>query len=306
MKTFYYFSKSKLKFVEIRNYYQKFLFLILFFSLIISFFIFGTYFVVKEILNPDAEVTSLQAKNIELKKKLELYGLKFEEFKSDLSALSETNNDLRLAVNLEPLSRNEIGAGGNLFDESISFNDGNFSSVVNSIDDYVQKIEFQLNFEKQNYEDIKETIKLNEKLYESIPAIVPTEGPFGDRFGMRTHPILKIKRLHPGLDIVVNTGAPVYAPGGGRVVFVGRRGGYGKTLEIDHGFGYTTLYAHLSNILVNKGQKVERGDKIALSGNSGKLSTGPHLHYEVRHNGIALNPTNFIYDDVNLFEIVKK
>ncbi len=306
MKTFYYFSKSKLKFVEIRNYYQKFLFLILFFSLIISFFIFGTYFVVKEILNPDAEVTSLQAKNIELKKKLELYGLKFEEFKSDLSALSETNNDLRLAVNLEPLSRNKIGAGGNLFDESISFNDGNFSSVVNSIDDYVQKIEFQLNFEKQNYEDIKETIKLNEKLYESIPAIVPTEGPFGDRFGMRTHPILKIKRLHPGLDIVVNTGAPVYAPGGGRVVFVGRRGGYGKTLEIDHGFGYTTLYAHLSNILVNKGQKVERGDKIALSGNSGKLSTGPHLHYEVRHNGIALNPTNFIYDDVNLFEIVKK
>jgi murein DD-endopeptidase MepM/ murein hydrolase activator NlpD len=123
---------------------------------------------------------------------------------------------------------------------------------------------------------------------------------------MRMHPILKIRRMHTGTDFVANVGTPVYAPGGGVVSFAGRRGGYGITLEIDHGFGYKTIFAHLSKILVKKGQKITRGDLIAESGNSGKLSTGPHLHYEVRHNGIALNPKNFMYDDVDLFEVVSR
>ncbi len=308
MKQFYYFSKSKLKFVEIRNFYSKFIFLILFFSLVSSFVLFGTYFVIKEIINPDAEVSALQSKNNELKNKLESYGLKFEQFRSELKQLSETNDDLRLAVNLDPvnLGNEEVGSGGSLFDENLQLSVGEVGEVIDNIDEYVEKIRFQLNFEKQNYADIEETMKMNEELYASIPAIIPTDGPYGDRFGMRLHPILKVRRMHPGLDIVVNTGAPVYAPGAGRVVFAGRRGGYGNTLEIDHGFGYTTLYAHLSKILVKRGQKVTRGDEVAVSGNSGKLSTGPHLHYEVRHNGIALNPSNFIYDDVNLFELVKQ
>ncbi len=88
--------------------------------------------------------------------------------------------------------------------------------------------------------------------------------------------------------------------------YVGRKGGYGKVVKIDHGFGYATLYAHLSKIEVKKGQKIERGELIAKTGNTGSLSTGPHLHYEVMHNGIRLNPRNFIFDDVKLFDIRQK
>ncbi|GBD91038.1 murein DD-endopeptidase MepM [bacterium BMS3Abin04] len=130
------------------------------------------------------------------------------------------------------------------------------------------------------------------------------KGRFGDRFGMRMHPILHIRRMHNGLDIIANIGTKVYAPGAGKVSFVGRKNGYGKVVEIDHGFGYVTLYAHLSKQFVKRGQRVKRGDLIALSGNSGRLTTGPHLHYEVRHDGIPLNPRNFMYDDIKLFDIV--
>ena len=141
-------------------------------------------------------------------------------------------------------------------------------------------------------------------MYKSIPAILPSNGPIGDRFGMRLHPILKIRRMHPGIDIVVNTGTDVFASGDGKVVKVGRRGGYGLTIEIDHGFGYTSLYAHLSEVKVKKGQTVKRGDLVALSGKSGSLATGPHLHYEVRHNGVLLNPRNFIFSDVRAFDLL--
>ncbi|MCK5087398.1 MAG: M23 family metallopeptidase [Melioribacteraceae bacterium] len=109
--------------------------------------------------------------------------------------------------------------------------------------------------------------------------------------------------MHNGVDVLSKTGTEVFAPGNGRVTFLGRKGGFGKTIEIDHGFGYKTLYGHLSRYKVKKGQRVKRGDLIALTGGSGSLSTGPHLHYEVRHNGIALNPKNFIFDDVKIFEI---
>jgi murein DD-endopeptidase MepM/ murein hydrolase activator NlpD len=118
------------------------------------------------------------------------------------------------------------------------------------------------------------------------------------------HPILKRYKRHEGLDINTDRGTPVFAPGKGKVTFVGRRGGYGLAVEIDHGFGYNTFYAHLSKSLVKKGQHVTRGDLIAKTGNSG-LSSGPHLHYEVRHNGIKLNPVDFFFDDVNFFALKK-
>ncbi len=308
MKEFYYFSKNKLKFVEIRNFYRKFIFLILFFSTLISFLIFGTFFLINEIVNPDAKVTQLKAENRALAKKLDSALDKFKELESELNILHKENNYLRLAVNLEPIDsiNSEIGIGGSIFDDIPISRSDDIQKVVDALNEKIGKVTSELNFEKHNYSEIKSTLEKNKRLYDAIPAIKPANGPYGDRFGMRRHPILKIRRLHAGIDILVNTGSPVYATGAGKVVFAGRKGGYGRVVEIDHGFGYKTIYAHLRKTLVKRGQKVERGDKIALSGNSGKLSTGPHLHYEIRHNGVALNPRNFIFDDVNIFDIVKK
>ncbi|MBM4171411.1 MAG: M23 family metallopeptidase [Ignavibacteria bacterium] len=307
MKKFYYFSKSKLKFVEIRNFYKKFVFLVLFASILVSFFLFGTYLVFNEFINPDSEVKALKRSNALLKEKFETLLVQYKSLDERIANLTEKSHDLRLAVNLESRDTEEIyGVGGALFTPLKSNNPQDLFSLAEDLESYLNKISLKVKLEKNNYEEIENTLKQNEILYSAIPAIRPTYGSVLDDFGMRVHPILRIRRMHNGIDIITDVGTNVYAPGSGKVEFVGRRGGYGLTVEINHGFGYKTIYAHLSKINVKEGQSISRGELIALTGNSGSLSTGPHLHYEVRHNGIPLNPRNFIYDDVELFEIVKK
>lgn len=307
MKNFYYFSNTKLKFVEIRNFYKKFVFLIIFFSLLSSFLVFGGYFVVKQIISPDRELTELKTENYQMRVKLEEYANNFKDFEKQLTHLSETNNQLRLATNLQTISpeEREVGTGGSIFESFDPGSSSDVKSLLETLDSFSDKISLKMDFELTNYNEIKTSLENNIKLFGSIPAIKPTSGVIGDRFGMRMHPILRIVRMHEGLDIVTESGTPVYAPGAGNVDFVGYRGGYGLTVEINHGYGYRTLYAHLKKALVKNGTKVKRGDEIALTGQSGQLATGPHLHYEISHNGITLNPRNFIYDDVNLFDVAE-
>ncbi|MCB0712749.1 MAG: M23 family metallopeptidase [Ignavibacteriae bacterium] len=131
-------------------------------------------------------------------------------------------------------------------------------------------------------------------LIKALPLTVPIDGAtITSGFGMRNHPILRGRRMHKGLDMAAPTGTSIYATGGGTVVFSGRKNGYGNTIIIDHGHGYTTLYAHCSKLLVEEGAKISRGDLIALVGSTGR-STGPHLHYEVRVNGQHMNPEVFL------------
>jgi murein DD-endopeptidase MepM/ murein hydrolase activator NlpD len=307
MKKFYYFSKSKLKFVEIRNFYKKFVFLVFFFSVLVSFFLFGTFLVFNEFINPDSEVKTLKKNNAILRDKFDQLLNQYKRLDERIAEISSQSHDLRLKANLEPVNVDQfVGSGGNVFEPIKISSLGGYENYIDRIDSYVNSISLKVKLEKNNYEEISSSFKENEKLFEILPAIRPCEGRIADDFGMRMHPIFRIVRMHNGIDIITDTGTKVYAPGAGVVAYVGWRGGYGLTLEIEHGFGYRTIYAHLENVKVKQGQHLQRGDFIALSGNSGKLSTGPHLHYEVRNNGIALDPRNFIYDDVNIFEVVKK
>ncbi len=132
--------------------------------------------------------------------------------------------------------------------------------------------------------------------WESTPSIMPTYGYVSSSFSRsRLHPILDRARPHAGLDIAARHGTPILAAAKGRVIFAGTRGNYGRMVEIDHGYGYVTRYAHASRVLVRVGQAVKRGDKIAEVGSTG-LSAGPHVHYEVLVNGRAVNPNSYIFD----------
>ena len=246
--------------------------------------------------------------NSELSEKLTGYVDQYQKLDERINQLSQKSHDLRLSANLEVDSTNSpaYGVGGTIFNPVKSTNPSSLGSFIDNLDSFVNNVTLKVKIEKDNYEEIENAFKENEKMYEAIPAIRPCTGTIADDFGMRMHPILKIRRMHNGVDIITDSGTKVYAPGAGKVEFVGWRGGLGYTVEIDHGFGYHTIYGHLEAGKVKKNQIVKRGDLIALSGSSGSLATGPHLHYEVRHNGIPLNPLNFIYDDVDLFEIVKK
>lgn len=127
----------------------------------------------------------------------------------------------------------------------------------------------------------------------STPSVWPTRGWVTSTFGMRTSPFTGAKKLHEGIDIATRSGNPVIATADGTVLFAGVRAGYGKLVIIDHGFGITTRYGHLSSIETTAGEVVRRGTLVGRVGNTGR-STGPHLHYEVRVDGAPVDPYRYI------------
>ncbi len=139
-----------------------------------------------------------------------------------------------------------------------------------------------------------DSLEAHRDLLEATPSILPTTGWLSSRFqNARMHPVYNVARPHEGVDIASSTGTPILAAAKGRVVRAGWDSGLGQMVEIDHGFGYITRYGHASKLLVRVGQEVTRGQMIARVGRTG-LATGPHLHYEVRLNGLAQNPMNFV------------
>ena len=130
-----------------------------------------------------------------------------------------------------------------------------------------------------------------------MPSIMPTPGWLSSAFSsMRLHPILHISRPHEGIDVSAPSGTPIEAPADGIVIATGWVTGYGNTVQIDHGYGIVTRFAHASKILVRVGQRVHRGEDVALVGSTG-LSTGPHLHYEVHVNGKPVDPLRYVLPD---------
>jgi len=149
---------------------------------------------------------------------------------------------------------------------------------------------------EQSVLDLWESLSERQSLLNSTPNIRPAKGWFTSRFGYRVSPFTGRAALHTGLDIAAAPGSPVYSPADGIVTFAGYDEGYGKMVSIDHGYGVTTRFGHNSQIYVQVGQKVSRWDVIASVGNTGR-STGPHVHYEVRVNGIPRDPALYILDE---------
>lgn len=149
---------------------------------------------------------------------------------------------------------------------------------------------------EQSVLDLWETLSERQSLLLSTPNIKPARGWFTSRFGYRISPFTGRSALHAGLDIAAAPGSPIYAPGDGIVTFAGYDESYGKLVSIDHGYGVTTRYGHCAQIYVQTGQRVSRYDVVASVGNTGR-STGPHLHYEVRVNGVPRNPALYILDE---------
>lgn len=308
MKKYYYFSEKSLEFIEVKNFKNKVLVYLSSFTFVLTMLTFGIYFLITSLTSSRGDFATVNNENRYLKAKLVELTEEYKTLQSDLTELDSKTENLRIAANLNPVSDDEklLGIGGGSFDNSLDFINSNDEINLEETIKFVDEISKKFDFEKSQYTEISKKLKTNEDLFESIPAIIPTKGDYiGSRFGMRTHPILKIRKMHTGIDFVANVGTPVYAPGNGKVVFIGRNGGYGLEMEIDHGFGYRTRYAHLSKTLVKRGQKIKRGDLIAKTGSTG-LSTGPHLHYEISHNGKKINPSKFFFDELGFVELTQK
>lgn len=220
------------------------------------------------------------------------------QLEKEIESLSASDNQLRLAVNLPVISEEEkkMGTGGSRTAKLYAGSES-MASLLALTEKKIDRLSLKIEQQKESHKKIQNTWNKNQKLFASIPALKPINGRITSGFGVRRHPVYKRRIHHDGIDFSAPTGTNVYAPGNGTVIFSGYNFGYGKKIVIDHGFGYKTVYAHLSRSLVKKGQKITRGDVIALSGNTG-ISTGPHLHYEIHKNNRKLNPSAYFFDNL--------
>ena len=160
----------------------------------------------------------------------------------------------------------------------------------------VDKIFNESNLREQGVLELWESLSERQSLMNATPSVRPVNGWFTSKFGYRLSPFSGLPMMHNGVDISATPGSPVYVPADGVVSYVGFDGGYGNLVAVDHGYGVITRYGHNSRVYVTVGQKVKRRDIISAVGSTGR-STGPHLHYEVRVNGIPMDPTNYVLDE---------
>jgi murein DD-endopeptidase MepM/ murein hydrolase activator NlpD len=212
------------------------------------------------------------------------------------------DNIYRVIFEAEPIPNSIRQAGFGGADRYSVFDNYDNAEILKSTTERLDRITKQLYIQSKSFDEVVNLAKGKERLLASIPAIMPINNkelrhqPSG--FGWRTHPIYKTAEFHPGMDFAAEQGTPIYATGDGVVeVADAAAQGYGNHVVLNHGFGYQTLYGHMSKIVAKVGQKVIRGQLIGYVGSTG-LSTAPHVHYEVIKNGEKVNPVNFYYNDL--------
>ncbi|WP_159800112.1 M23 family metallopeptidase [Flavobacterium sp. MK4S-17] len=252
----------------------------------------------------------LQAREIEnLKLRYEILNRKMDQVDEVLANIAERDNNLyRVYFNTSPIpeEQRKAGFGGvNRYKDLEGFN--NSQLVINTTKrlDVIQK---ELVVQSKSLDEIAKLAKDKEKLLSAIPAIQPVKNEdlrhMASGFGYRSDPFTKIRKFHAGMDFSAKTGTPVYATGDGVVTRADNRAsGYGNHIVIKHGYGYETLYAHLSKYKARAGQRVKRGDVIGYVGSTGR-SEAPHLHYEVHKGGQVINPINFYYGNISAKEYI--
>ena len=243
------------------------------------------------------EELALQAENRALQQQLSATEERIEDVASQLDELAETDQSLyRVLLDADPISDDvrQAGAGGIDPYEHFSRFSAPTAEVLRETGQHLDQLERQIALQNASFRELADLAEEHQAWLTEMPAILPASGNLISGFGMRRHPILKITRLHKGVDIVAPTGTPVYATGDAVVKEAGRSAGYGINVVLEHPkAGYLTRYAHLSAANVREGQRVQRGDLIGKVGSTG-LSKAPHLHYEVMNlDGEPFNPIYF-------------
>jgi murein DD-endopeptidase MepM/ murein hydrolase activator NlpD len=255
----------------------------------------GHYFA---LLGSSSENSVLKEENAQLRSQILLVQEKVAHISATLDRVERFDAKLRTAVTqLQDPERNlAIGPVGSADVEATIPGPAPAAEAnLTALPGKLTSLETEAARQEQSLRELQEYFDDQRSLLASTPSIWPTRGWVTSDFGSRLDPWSAERKMHQGLDIATPHGQPVYSPSDGTVVFAATEGGYGKVLVIDHGYGVKTRYGHLSEIHVHAGDRVRRGDKVAAVGNTGR-STGPHLHYEVRVNGIPENPRKFVLE----------
>jgi murein DD-endopeptidase MepM/ murein hydrolase activator NlpD len=242
----------------------------------------------------------LDAKNLQY----ELMQKHLAQMENELVDIEQRDDNIyRTIFESDPIPRSvrQAGFGGaNRYEDIEKISN---SDLILNTARRLDKLSKQMYVQSKSFDEVIEKAMNNEQMHAALPAIQPVSNKDLSRtasgYGWRIHPIYKIRKFHEGMDFTASTGTDVYATADGVVenMETNTSRGYGNMILIDHGYTYETVYGHLSGFKVKIGQHVKRGDIIGYVGNTG-LSTAPHLHYEVRKNGKAVNPINYYFNDL--------
>jgi len=256
-------------------------------------------------------------KEKQLKRELEETTLQLEILKQRagqvetvLKDIQERDNTIyRVIFEADPIPSNVREAGYGGVDRYKKLSDYYDADLLIDVTKHLDKLSKQLYVQSKSFDEVFDLVKNKSAMLASIPAIQPVANKdlkhMASGYGWRIHPIYKTEKFHAGMDFTAPVGTPIHATGNGvveKIEFDGR--GLGNNIIINHGYGYESVYGHMSKIIAKPGQKIMRGDLIGYVGSTGS-STGPHLHYEVRKNGNPLNPVNFYYNDLTPEEYKK-
>lgn len=300
-KVKYYYDSDTLSYRRIeqsKGHVSKMIILIMLSGLLVMFL--GFIVLSQFLKTPDQLAQERELENLKLN--YELLNKRLNESSAILAQLQERDNNIYRAyfeANPIPEEQRRAGFGGV---NRYRYLDGyDNTELVKSATKKIDILSKQMVVQSKSLDEIVALAKEKETMLASIPAIMPIKKEdlsyMASGYKWRMHPILKIRKFHKGMDFKAPTGTPIYASGNGTVSLARRSPTFGKVVYIDHGFGYRTVYAHMSKIATRKGRKVKRGDIIGYVGNTGR-SAGSHLHYEVHKNGRAVNPINFYYGDL--------
>lgn len=252
-----------------------------------------------DMMQESPEEWKLREENMALQGQLSTVLSRMDALALQIDDLSEKDRELyRTLLQGEPVSEDvlQAGIGGTDAYEQFDRFSEDASTLLRATAGRIDQLERQVNLQNTNYRELVTMAEQNKLRMAQMPAILPADGPLVSGYGMRRHPILRVRRMHHGIDMLVPKGSEVVATGDGVIKDKGYSSGYGNFVKVEHpATGYVTLYGHLSRIPrhIRKGRPVKRGEVIAYSGNTG-LSTAPHLHYEVRGvDGKTYNPIQF-------------
>ena len=300
-KVKYYYDADTLSYRKIAvkksDYYKKSVFGSLAVLLIafIGFIVFSQF-----IMSPNERAVNRENENLQLN--LELLSKRIAESSTVLTQLQERDNNIyRMYFEANPIPDEQRKAGFGGVNRYKSLEGYDNSKMITQLTKDVDILSKQMVVQSKSLDEIVVLAKEKEKMLASIPAILPVKlvdlTRMASGYKWRMHPILKIRKFHKGMDFTAPVGTPIYASGNGKVIRANRSATFGNVVYIEHGYGYKTIYAHMSKIKAKRGQKVKRGDLIGYVGNTGR-SVSAHLHYEVHKNNRALNPINFYYGDL--------
>ncbi|MEE9259236.1 MAG: peptidoglycan DD-metalloendopeptidase family protein [Nitrospinaceae bacterium] len=255
-----------------------------------------------QLVNDQGELTELRRESKIQKIQVEKFAQQVKNFETDMSRLERFEKKLRVITALEDSPKSvekNWGVGGPYGLTSHSFSTSlarEARSMAEKLSSDLSHLTKQAKIQTISFQELDEFFKNQKSLLSATPSIWPTRGWVTSGFGFRKSPFTGLREKHEGWDIAARSGAPIRSPADGIVVVSGREYGYGNMIEIDHGYGIVSRFGHNSKHLVKAGDRVKRGQLIALVGNTGR-STGPHLHYEVVLNGVPVHPKNYILEE---------